>query len=867
MFVETPRFVRVACQFVVMAVAIGAVGVSPVDAQSSGATGGFMASATDNGLRAPVTNGQTEAFMPQRGTFTFPAPYGTQGIRVTNASDCGGQDCVDYGYSYWRKINNHVGSDTMLIVVGLNRSRGGSGPTLFTYNKNTGETRNAGPLFAASTSFGNSTAEGWYFSATRPNAFYVSEGSRMLRYDVINRTFETVFDVGAGRYIWQMHSSNDDRVHSATVKSSSTYADLGCVVYDAATGQQRFYGAIGDFDECQVDKSGRWLVIKENVDNQHNEDNRIIDLQTGAETILYDQNGAAGHSDVGYGYSVGEDDKWPATTQPYAVRVWQLRPGMTSADGKVVYHMPSWNGPGLGHVAHGNASSALPLDQQMVCSSNAGDAGLARTNEIVCYRLDGSLRALVVAPNMTDLNASGGVGGAYEKRPKGNLDVTGEYFLWTSNRGGNRADVFIVRIPTQKLGVAPAAPTPSPGPAPAPAPAPIPAPAPAPAPVPDAGRPAVPVVPSTGEAVRWMSLQNVTASGSSLLKTGGACDGCPDGNAVSEAQISGHGIVEFMAPESGTLRYVGLGSGGPGTQAADLHFALRLQNGVVEVRENNAYRVEHQFAAGDMFRIAVDGGAVHYLKNGSVFYTSSSQAASTERLHVVMFNTGAALDNIVFGVSGEAPAPAPVPTAPLPVPQPTPIPTPTPDPTPIADPPPTPAPAPAPQPAPAPAPVPPPTAEAVRWMSLVNVTASGNNLLKTGGCDGCSDASAVSEQLLTGPALVAFTAPESGTLRFVGLGSGGVGTSAGDINFALRLQGGVVEVRESGAYQTETGFSAGDQFEITSEGGVVRYWKNGGLFYTSVSHVPSALRVHVAMFNASAAIANVTLMTGTNEAQ
>src|SRR5688572_13022056 len=229
-----------------------------------------------------------------------------------------------------------------------------------------------------------------------------------------------------------------------------------------------------------------------------------------------------------------------------------------------------------------------------------------------------------------------------------------------------------------------------------------------------------------------------------------------------------------------------------------------------------------------------------------------------------MFNTGAAVNDIAFGVSGAEPAPTPLPS---PAPLPTPTPTPTPDPTPIADPLPTPAPAPAPQPAPAPAPVPPPTAEAVRWMSLVNVTASGNNLLKTGGCDGCSDASAVSEQLLTGPALVAFTAPEAGTLRFVGLGSGGVGTAAGDINFALRLQGGVVEVRESGAYQTETGFTAGDKFEITSEGGVVRYWKNGGLFYTSGSHVPSALRVHVAMFNASAEIANVTLMTGSNEAR
>ncbi len=152
-------------------------------------------------------------------------------------------------------------------------------------------------------------------------------------------------------------------------------------------------------------------------------------------------------------------------------------------------------------------------------------------------------------------------------------------------------------------------------------------------------------------------------------------------------------------------------------------------------------------------------------------------------------------------------------------------------------------------------------------MSLVNVTASGNNLLKTGGCDGCSDASAVSEQLLTGPALVAFTAPESGTLRFVGLGSGGVGTAAGDLNYALRLQGGVVEVRESGAYRAETGFAAGDQFEITAEGGVIRYWKNGGLFHSSASQAPSALRVHVAMFNAGAAIANVTVMTGSNEAR
>src|SRR4029434_1808593 len=35
----------------------------------------------------------------------------------------------------------------------------------------------------------------------------------------------------------------------------------------------------------------------------------------------------------------------------------------------------------------------------------------------------------------------------YAKRPKGNLDVTGRYFIWTTNLGGNRLDAFLVKIP------------------------------------------------------------------------------------------------------------------------------------------------------------------------------------------------------------------------------------------------------------------------------------------------------------------------------------------------------------------------------------------------------------------------------------
>jgi hypothetical protein len=95
----------------------------------------------------------------------------------------------------------------------------------------------------------------------------------------------------------------------------------------------------------------------------------------------------------------------------------------------------------------------------------AGNAVRVRSNasrvadmadEIVCFSLDanrnanGSLDVLVVAPVMTDLDAAGGrdvYGDDYPQLPKGNLDVTGGYFIWTTNVGGDRLDAFLVKVP------------------------------------------------------------------------------------------------------------------------------------------------------------------------------------------------------------------------------------------------------------------------------------------------------------------------------------------------------------------------------------------------------------------------------------
>jgi hypothetical protein len=156
---------------------------------------------------------------------------------------------------------------------------------------------------------------------------------------------------------------------------------------------------------------------------------------------------------MGYGYAVGADTynalpnatillKFPLTTTHRPI-------------GPVVHYNKRWDIAAANHIAHGNAVNAPP-ESQYACGSNASTTP-DMADEIVCFSLnpnrnsDGSLDVLVVGQVMTDLNATGGGSDDYSKRPKGNLDVTGRYFIWTTNLGGNRLDAFIVKIPPSTI--------------------------------------------------------------------------------------------------------------------------------------------------------------------------------------------------------------------------------------------------------------------------------------------------------------------------------------------------------------------------------------------------------------------------------
>ena len=54
--------------------------------QTAAAPGGFVESATGVGLRPTLSAAEIATFLPSRGRFTFPTPYGTTGVRLSSAA-------------------------------------------------------------------------------------------------------------------------------------------------------------------------------------------------------------------------------------------------------------------------------------------------------------------------------------------------------------------------------------------------------------------------------------------------------------------------------------------------------------------------------------------------------------------------------------------------------------------------------------------------------------------------------------------------------------------------------------------------------------------------------------------------------------
>src|SRR5205085_5007464 len=157
------------------------------------------------------------------------------------------------------------------------------------------------------------------------------------------------------------------------------------------------------------------------------------------------------------------------------------------------------------------------------------------------------------------------------------------------------------------------------------------------------------------------------------------------------------------------------------------------------------------------------------------------------------------------------------------------------------------------------------TPQNVVWTGGVNCTANGNTLQKTGGRDDSADAGARSQQsLVSGDGYLQFTAQETNKLRFCGLALNPAGTDYAGIDYAIKLTDySIAEVREANVYKWELPYSSGDVFRISVEGGVVKYYKNGTVFYTSTRAVSYPLVADTSFIALSGTIANAVMAATT----
>jgi len=155
--------------------------------------------------------------------------------------------------------------------------------------------------------------------------------------------------------------------------------------------------------------------------------------------------------------------------------------------------------------------------------------------------------------------------------------------------------------------------------------------------------------------------------------------------------------------------------------------------------------------------------------------------------------------------------------------------------------------------------------QSVVWTNVVGVTASGNSLTKTA-ADNWGNAGAVSSQaIVSGDGYVEFTASETNRARMCGLGNGDSDQNYTDIEFAIQLTASDgtngIWVFESGTFRGSFGtYTAGDKFRVAVEGGVVKYSKNGTVFYTSTVAPNYPLLVDTSLYSNGSTLTNVIIL-------
>jgi phosphodiesterase/alkaline phosphatase D-like protein len=123
----------------------------------------------------------------------------------------------------------------------------------------------------------------------------------------------------------------------------------------------------------------------------------------------------------------------------------------------------------------------------------------------------------------------------------------------------------------------------------------------------------------------------------------------------------------------------------------------------------------------------------------------------------------------------------------------------------------------------------------VTWTNVVNCDATDNTLEKTSGNSNAEDAGGMSLQSVeSGDGFVEFVASEKTSTRACGFLSTGISPpTISDYDYAIQLVKKKAFAYENGIVRAKIKYKAKSTFRLAVEGDVVKYYKNGKVFYTS----------------------------------
>jgi hypothetical protein len=355
-------------------------------------------------------------------------------MRVTDANTFPGG--AINSYSYYPTFNSN---STKIILGGLN-----GGSYLYDFNPNTftlGAKRNLFLSRAPDNSILDWQDAIW--SSTDPNVIYAHPniGTKLWAYNVSSNSYALVkdFSVVAGTpsatgntnpYLWQMSKSKDDNTFGFSIRynDNNSYAYTGYIAWNKPTNTFLVNNAkpAQGLDEVQVDKSGRYLVVKTEAQGLNALRAQIIDMQNHTTTNMLDGVSTVGHSDNGTGKLVTADN-------------WQnsivLRNLANPTVGTTLVSMGNdWT--------NANHISMLANDESKVLISYFGstNGSWPGDSRLVWVNTDGS-------GTMTPLAYHYSVYHDYYDSPRADISADGRFIAFTSNWGDSgRLDTFILQI-------------------------------------------------------------------------------------------------------------------------------------------------------------------------------------------------------------------------------------------------------------------------------------------------------------------------------------------------------------------------------------------------------------------------------------